>query len=362
MRRAAALVLVILIGATACAADANEAVKPKTWRGGWGTGRSLDKTIACAKELRFNALMLSGNVGSIRARSEVLAKHGIESYYWLSPVVRRGVMAEFAQVMSPEDEKQLKAIRADKDPHKHGYQWGGEPLPGRHDVLRTRVLCFHRPEVKAHCRAKIKEVLEACPALTGIALDYFGYQNYRCCLCPHSMKLFEQYRLKHRDLPRDKALVSFSLETLVDTVNELSDYVREVRPGAKTSIHVYPTFLPEPLYGNRLNVDYCCQTVAWFFKPYWSDEKVRRYTRVVVAEQNRYFARQQGIPFVGVYVGRPYADKSPERLARELRIICDVDKTRSLSVCSFGSFVKHAEVRQTAKQALDGNSRTAEPR
>jgi len=39
-----------------------------------------------------------------------------------------------------------------------------------------------------------------------------------------------------------------------------------VKPEAKTAIHVYPTFLPEPLYGKRLDLDYCCQSVACIFR------------------------------------------------------------------------------------------------
>jgi hypothetical protein len=132
----------------------------------------------------------------------------------------------------------------------------------------------------------------------------------------------------------------------------LAAYVRQIRPKAKLATHVYPVFLPEPLYGNRLDVDYCCQTVAWFFQPYWTEQKVREYTRTVVGEQSRHHPRARGIPFVGVYVGRPYADKSPERLAEELRLIWEAGGTSSLSVCSFDEFVEHPEMCQVVKQAF----------
>ena len=115
---------------------------------------------------------------------------------------------------------------------------------------------------------------------------------------------------------------------------------------------MYPVFLPDPLYGNRLDVDYCCQTVAWFFKPYWSAERIAGTARAIVDGQARYWPRQQGIPFVGVYVGRPIADKPPERLAQELRIIREATKTTSLSVCDFGEFVRHPQMRQVVKDAL----------
>ena len=325
----------------------------KPWRGGWAGLRKPDALIASAKATGFNALMVHAPIPRMKSFTALAKKNGIETYFWFSPTVsrRNKEMAPFAQKMRPEDDKRLAEINADKDPARHGYQSGGEPIPGRHETLRTRLLCFHRPETVAYGKAKIKEMLDACPAMTGVALDYFGYQNYRCCVCPHSMKQFDAY-LKSHPGPRAKALDDFSRTTLVNVINEMSDFVRKVRPGAKVAIHIYPTFLPEPLYGNRLDLDYCCQTVAWFFKPYWSREKIERYTRIVVTEQNKYYRRQRGIPFVGVYVGRPYADKSPQRLAEELRIVHKTAGNADLSVCSFNEFVKHPETRHVVKKAL----------
>ena len=139
--------------------------------------------------------------------------------------------------------------------------------------------------------------------------------------------------------------MQFSLDSLVAFNNDLSAFVRKAKPGAKLATHVYPTFLPEPLYGNRLDVDYCCQTVAWFFQPYWTKERITRYTQVVVGEQAKYFPNAQGIPFIGVYTGRPYCDKSPERFAEELETAWATTASRAFSTCSFDEFVKHPELR-----------------
>ena len=166
-----------------------------------------------------------------------------------------------------------------------------------------------------------------------------------------STELFEAFQRSHPDLPSVKALEQFSLDSLVSFTNDMAAFVRSIKPGAKLAIHVYPVFQAQPLYGNRLDVDYCCQTVAWFFEPYWSLEKVARYTRVVVNDAKRYYPRQQGIPFVGVYVGRPFADKPPERLAEELGVIHGIDSTKSLSVCSFNEFVKHPRMAEVVRQA-----------
>jgi hypothetical protein len=337
------------------------AAEPVVWRSGWASMAKPEETIACARELGFNVLIFHGPVERMQQCSAMTKAAGIESYYWISPMApeKDARLTPLAQVMSAADEAAWQNLRAAKEPKKGGYQFGGEPLPARrdpaapdHDVLQARLLCFHRPETMAWCRKQISEMLKACPDLTGVGLDFFGYQNYRCCLCPRSLQLFDEYRRQHPDVPRDKALEEFSRDTLVATINELSQYARGVRPGAKVTIHVYPTFLPEPVYGWRLDVDTCCETVAWFFEPYWSPEQVADYTRRVTQRTGRAFAGSRGVPFFGLYVGRPDADKPPERLAAELALIRRHAGLSALSVCSFDEFIKHAAMRQVMKQAL----------
>src|SRR5208337_2720697 len=156
--------------------------------------------------------------------------------------------------------------------------------------------------------------------LRGIAFDFFGYRNYHCCYCPRSMQLFEQYRKRHPELAADKALDAFSLESLVDFNNSLAAYARQVNPNLKIITHVYPVFLPEPLYGNRLDVDECGQTAAWFFEPFWDYEKTRQYSRIIFGEAKAYFPRCEGTALIGIY-DQPgkFSVKTPERVAEELQ-------------------------------------------
>ena len=101
------------------------------------------------------------------------------------------------------------------------------------------------------------------------------------------MKLFEAYHKKHPELSREDALDRFSLDTLVAFNNELADYARSIRPGIKVATHIYPVFLRDPLYGNRLNVDYCGQTAAWYFDPFWSVGKIKRYAHIISADAKK---------------------------------------------------------------------------
>lgn len=337
------------------------AAEPPVWRSGWASMNKPEETIACAREIGFNALIFHGPVERMQQWSAMTKAAGIESYYWFSPILpeKDAALAPLAQVMSAADEAALQKLRTAQDPKKGGYQFGGEPLPARrdpaspdHDVLQARLLCFHRPETIAWCRKQIGEMLTACPDLTGVGLDFFGYQNYRCCLCPRSRELFEKYRSQHPDVPRERALEEFSRDTLVETINGMSQYARGVRPGVKVTIHVYPTFLPEPVYGWRLDVDTCCETVAWFFEPYWSADKVAEHTVRVTRRTGSPFPAARGVPFFGLYVGRPDADKPPERLAAELAIIRQHAGLGALSTCSFNEFVQHEPMRRVMKETL----------
>jgi len=341
--------VLLVVALTGCAAPRRAPAAPP-WRGALVSLQNTEEIVAAAKELRFNALIAHAGKERMKAFSELAKKNGIESYYWFSITGRDKAMAPFLQKMGPSDEKRLAELRADKDRSKHGYQFGGEPLPGRRDVLMSALLCFHHPETAAYCKKRIREMLTACPALTGVAFDFFGYQDLRCCRCPQSMKLFQEFRRSHPELTPDKALVRFSRDTLVAFTNEMADYARAIEPGAKVAIHVYPVFQPEPLYGNRLDVDYCCQTAAWFFEPYWSDEKVRRYARAIVREQKRHHARANGIPFIGLYVGRPYCDKPPERFMREVRLIREATGSDSLSVYRFNDVLKSPKIFDAMKE------------
>jgi len=342
-------VLAALVGTWLAGARAGAAGEERPWRAAWCGLKNVEGLIAAAKDLRFSALIAHGPKEKMKAFAESAQQNGIESYYWFSITAPKD-MAGLAQRMTPEDDKQAAAIAADKDPRKSGYQFGGEPLPGRHDVLLQPLLCFHRAKVKEYCEKQIREMLEAAPALTGVAFDFFGYQNLRCCTCPASQQLLNAWRAARPTMDEAKALEEFSRNTLVDFTNQMAEFVRKTRPGAKVAIHVYPTLLSEPLYGNRLNVDYCCQTVAWFFDPYWSAEKVAAHARAVVNEEGRHFPSAKGIPFVGVYVGRAYADKKPERLAEELRIIREAAGTTRLSIYRFEDVIENRGLRQVVAE------------
>lgn len=321
----------------------------KVWRGGWALKEKNPQVLVdTAAKLDFSALII--HAGDDFAYLEDLCRRAravnIDVYYWHN-IIGTEKNKHWWQVVSPEEAEKAKRIKEDKEPGKHGYQYGGEPVDGQTDIFEVELLCFHRPEVAEDCGKKLETVLEKCPNLAGIAFDYYGYKNYRCCHCPVSEKMFEEYLTKFPDgmLDRDKALEQFSLDTLVDFNNHLAERCRKFKPGIKIATHVYPTFLANPLYGNRLNVDYCMQTVAWYFEPFWDLAKVDRYTTNVVHDAKRYLARPQGIPFVGIFMDNPNTkmNKPIERFRKELKTIRK-NGSQSLSICPFNIFIKHPEL------------------
>ena len=327
--------------------------KPDGFRLLWAGGINLniDKAMQRISDSGFNAAAVSGaNLNTVIPYGQ---KHNIGIYYWFH-IIPPEDMKQFAQQMSPEENEILKNLKADKSADKNGYQFGGEPLPDHREVLETPLLCFHRPETVEFCKKHIEAVFEKFPDITGIALDYIGYQNYRCCHCQQSTALFEEYYKKVQSkMSREAALEQFSLETLVHFSNELAAYIRKLKPEAKVATHVYPVFIPDQLYGNRLDVDYCCQTVAWFFKPYWSSEKIEKHVRYVVENEKKYFPNSRGIPFIGLYQNPQGHFKSDEEFFKELEIMKKTSPSRhDLSICTFAPFARSPELGKKLVQEI----------
>ena len=303
------------------------------WRSLWISSQKLDVVLSKAKELNFHAVIKQARKPEeIKTFAEKAKKAGLESYVWTHP---KSPDKAFLQQISPEEEKifqKQQELKKAKKLWDSGYQGGGEPLSGRKEVSLYHIPCIHCPEVLAATKTNIKNILDASPELTGIALDMFGYSNYSGCRCPVSLKAFEKFQKQHPELKEKDAWNKFCLESLVDFQNKVCEYARSLRPEIKTAVHVWPVYQPMPLYGNMLDLDYCCQTVAWFFKPYWSDQKIAEYTRQVVEQEKKYHQRQKGVPFIG------YSGKTPERLERDLRIILKNDPSHSLSI-GFGEIL-----------------------
>ena len=221
-----------------------------------------------------------------------------------------------------------------------GYRYGGEPDNGAMNVMTFDTPCFNSDKNYALSKKKIDELLAtAIPGVKGIFFDGIGYTNQHGCYCEKCLRDYKKY-IADNKLPDTQASKDlFYRELLVNYFNAMIDYVKEKRPDFKVVAHYWPVFQPDPLFANRTKVDYCGQTVAWYFQ--WPLDKVAKYTKYVLKHEKKYHANSEGIAFVGLNAsqGKALAYKSPEQLEAELKVILAVGG-RTLMVCNGADMIK----------------------
>lgn len=173
-------------------------------------------------------------------------------------------------------------------------------------------LCFERDRSMEFLERRVSEALAVAD---GVAFDGFGFENQYACFCDRCDRLRERERAEN-DRREHEALARVSERTLVETTRELYDHAVSIDSTAVVANHVWPPFRPNPDYGHRLPLDYCSQTIAWFYKPDRSLERVAFEAR----ERSRLAGHaNEFVPFVGL-TDDPSQRRSAERVERELEI------------------------------------------
>ena len=205
------------------------------------------------------------------------------------------------------------------------YRLGGEPEPGNAEVYVESIGCFVGTNACAKGAAGLVERLRANPEAKAVCLDYIGYANYRGCRHPDCLRLLEAWLEREGLADTGENRDRFFEEQIVAYYAALYDAAKAYDPSVVVYAHLFPVFLPDPLYGSRLKLDYCAQTCAWYFR--WPAEKVRRYAETVVRGQRERWPFAHGVPFVAY---GPWANgidpdfgKTPEDLDRELRAVLE---------------------------------------
>lgn len=317
---------------------------------GWGIDeKNLDACMAQAEAVGFDALITwNTDPAALVKIVQAAAPHGIKIFSSIAPMGRLGKLWTDTypdrpvpwQVMSEAEQAAHSFISAGQNMYLIPYQWGGEPVL-TNEVLTTRIICMSSPEARELLQQIIDGIVSV-PGIEGLAFDGFGYQNYHCCHCERCQGLLAQFRAAHPNMAEDEAQVTFFRDMLVGYINSLADYARSKRPEIKTTIHIWPVFAPEPLYGNRLDVDYCGQTAAWY--TLWPQEKIAQYSRVISGEARKYFERQEGEGMIGYYDNRRgFPVKDAACVEMELRTMIE-NGCRRIQVCSGLDVMKNAEV------------------
>ncbi|MCB0143264.1 MAG: hypothetical protein KDE50_25425, partial [Caldilineaceae bacterium] len=110
----------------------------------------------------------------------------------------------------------------------------------------------------------------------------------------------------------------------------------------------WPPFRPNPYYGSRLQLDYCSQTISWFYKPNWSLARVefeaQEMKRLEEPAHNRF------VPFIAMF-HEPYLARSGARIAQELAIAQRYGDGH-LIFCSLKAIHDYPDVYAAVKTAL----------
>lgn len=222
------------------------------------------------------------------------------------------------------------------------------------------MLCPNAPETEAVVKAQIENAIAA--GFDGIAFDYFGYQNYRGCYCQRCLAGFEAFFDRHPEMSEEEAFARFAEDSMVNLINAAVAFAKSKKPDIKTACHIYPHFAPNPFYGERLAIDYCGITAAWFFSPHWSHEKIKAYTARIVGKQSEQNRASLGVPFIGVYTKDVPAPsrKNASRVAMELEIVAAA-APKALQMAELGHLLADEAVADIIRKFF-GSSRTGEPK
>ncbi len=300
----------------------------------WSTDSAfLKKAVGIGKN---NNIKISSCITPMEGLASLWAKH-----YPVCPVPW--------QIMTEDEEAACKFIMAGRNQYIIPYQFGGEPKM-KNEVLCHRIICFNSLEARELFKPLIDDIVSV-PGIEGIAFDGFGYQNYRRCYCDHCQQLFTEYCGKHQEMSKDDAEVVFFRDVVVDYVNYLADYARSKKKDIKTSIHIWPVFTPEPLYGNRLDVDFCGQTAAWY--TLWPQGKIAEYSKIISREAQKYYPRQHGVGMIGYY-DRPgeFPVKDVIRVDIELSTMIE-NGCRIIQVCGVSDVINNKAVSAVFKKYFE---------
>lgn len=305
--------------------------------------------MARARDVGFSVLITgAANSESLERSVAHAALHEIKVFGCINPIadIRRLWPRHYPdepipwQVLDAGQEAALAFINAGRNRFIIPYQWGGEPVM-ENEVLYQRIACFSNRKVIDLLKTLIDDILSVS-GIGGLAMDGFGYQNYHRCYCERCERLLQEFKQHTPEVANEEAEVIFFRQLLVDVINELASYARTRDPKVKTTLHIWPVFAPEPLYGNRLDVDFCGQTAAWY--TLWPQQKIAEYSRITVEDARKHFPRQTGVGMIGYYdmPGR-FPVKSPEVVEMELSTMIE-NGCRRIQVCGTQDVINNPEV------------------
>lgn len=215
------------------------------------------------------------------------------------------------------------------------------------------LFCFEHPLAQAELKARVDQALAVAD---GVAFDGFGFRNHYACFCPHCQEARQGLMAGSPDRQAADIMASHAAESLVRVSQLLYDHAKTRKPTAIVTNHVWPPFRPDPYYAWRLKLDYCSQTISWFYKPHWSLTRVAfeasEMRQLEEPSINRF------VPFIGMFHD-PQLVRTPARLAAELAIARRYGGDH-LIFCSLRVLQEYPDLRQVVEEALTGHDQAAD--
>jgi hypothetical protein len=216
-----------------------------------------------------------------------------------------------------------------------------------HPILhRKKFLCFDDPVARDELKRRVSEALEVAD---GVALDGFGYRNHYACFSIASRKRREALAMAQPGLHASSVMATVSENALVEITALLYDHAKATKPDAIVMNHVWPPFNPNEYYGHRLKLDFCSQTISWFYKPIWKIQRVAFEAQEIKRLENR--DNNRFVPFIGMHHDADLV-RSAERTRLELEIALRYGEG-NLVWSSLRTLKEHPEVRRVVEEALE---------
>ncbi len=301
------------------------------WHMPRSTPQERRELVRFVTELGFDVLVVSRpEVDMVETAHEA----GIRVVAVLSPgldAARTKADPEIVQRMLPSEEAMLEAGRVDGDEQRQRLSHRWFPLFQSGDLL-----CYEHPRARRIIDERVDESLAVAD---GVALDGFGFRNHYACFCSRCSTAHGS------DAER---LARFSEESLIGVSKRIYERAKSRRQDAIVLNHVWPPFNPNPYYGARLYLDYCTQTISWFYRPVWPIERVRLEARLHKSLEDK--SRNTFVPFIGLY-DDPYQRRSADRIRAELDIALEYGEG-SVVLCTLEGPAHDATIRAVVKDAL----------
>ncbi|QSH41206.1 sugar-binding protein [Lentisphaerota bacterium ZTH] len=300
------------------------------WKALWAyrvkDAKDAQRLVTTAKKINCNVLIVSTNTtnGYIAYQSKylpLLKKTEPNALKTLISLAHKNNLQVYAWYINLRPSNAY----AEKHPELLQKMRSWEMINGRLPRITPDRLNFHRrghwldPSVGLtdYERDIITEMLTKFD-FDGLALDYVGYRNFQASFSDYANKKRQEFADKHPELTNMQVLTQFSENALINYCVEVRKLAKKIRKNIKLAAHVYPDFDLNKTYASKLPIEYCGQTIAWFFKPFWSLNKVYDVCMMYKNTPKGQFKFNNFVPFVRISPGKNI--KSKERVRKEIRI------------------------------------------